>query len=361
MENNEIDWKFVVNSIKQEKCILFLGPEITAGAEGKTAQSSFLQQLYLDNKGKILTYHENDGFLLFESPAVRTRLVYQIEEFYSQVFAPELMNKLVQIPFHLVVSLTPDLSFKKSCDAAGIECKTDFYRKGIKKDLESKPIANLPFVYNLFGSVEDLPGLILSHFDLFDYVKAIYSEKNLPIKLISAIENANNLIFMGVRFDKWYYQLLMSLLNLNNEKLINYSANQNLNEQTCLLCEKFFNIEFDGKASQAFVNTLYDKCREAGLLRGSDSESTDIYDRIVRMLENDETETAMNTLKEIIQPENDDQAETLTLIRGNISYITKRLSKGVVKQAEATAELTKYRQGLIDLTKELKATAKHVS
>jgi hypothetical protein len=144
----------------------------------------------------------------------------------------------------------------------------------------------------------------------------------------------------------------MSLLNLNSEKFVNFSPTYQLDRKTFILCEKHFNIEFDGRNTSGFVDALHEKCKLKNMLRLKEDQSLTIFDKIIRYIENDEIENAMEMLKENIKDE--DLQDELVLLKGQLAFTTKRLAKGLVSPQDASVDMARITRALIGMTNELK-------
>ena len=263
-----IDWDFVIKTIKRERSVLFLGPEIFIGKNGESLQNEFFEQLAKDNPDKILSYNK-DGFFLFSNPQAKTRIFLKIVDFFEESFDEELIQKIAEIPFHTIVSINPDVSLKQVFEKNKQAHTFEFFEKNLKKDIQEAPTKDKPLLYNLFGTVNKEDTLILTHDELFEYFKAIMGNNVLPLELRSALERALDYIFLGFQFDKWYVQLLLSLLKLHDEKysFIRYASSMQMTNETASLCTNHFKIEFIENDSRKFVDILHEKCKEAGLLR----------------------------------------------------------------------------------------------
>jgi hypothetical protein len=271
---NPVDWDFIVKTIKRERCVLFLGPEIFKSESGKSLQTEFFSQLAAENKDKILSYN-NDGFFLFANPQAKTRMFLKIVEFFEQNYDEEMVQKIAEIPFHTIVSINPDVNIKKVFERNGKPLTFEFFDINSKKDIAEAPTKDKPLLYNLFGSVTKEETLILTHDEMFEYFRAIMGNNILPLELRSALESAMDYVFLGFQFDKWYVQLILSLLKLHDEKyhFIRYASQPKLNAETASLCINHFKIEFIDNESKLFVNSLHQKCAEAGILRNFEAAS----------------------------------------------------------------------------------------
>lgn len=264
-----IDWKFIVKSIEKQKCILFLGPELfRAKDNSRSRQQEFFENLAIKNPQKILSYN-HDGFFLFSSPEEKTRLFKEIKDFFEERNDEDIIQKIAEIPFHVAVSINPDISLKRFFIQKNYPHAFDFFDKNLKKDIQETPTAKKPLLYNLFGSITNLETLILTHNDLFEYFRAFMGNNILPQELRTALDKADNYIFLGFQFDKWYVQLMLSLLKLNdpNSNFERYASANSISNDIKTLCIKQYNIQFIGADNNVFINTLYQKCKDANLLR----------------------------------------------------------------------------------------------
>ena len=273
MENKKIeiapvDWDFVVNTIKRERSILFLGPGIFKTKDGKSMQQEFFSQLALDNPDKILSYND-DGFFLFTTPQAKTRSFLKIVDFFEDNFNEELIQKIAEISFHTIVSINPDNTLKRIFEKNNQEHSFEFFENSRKKDIKEQPTKEKPLIYNLFGTVTKEDTLILTHDELFEYFKAMMGNNVLPLELRSVLETALDYIFLGFEFDKWYVQLILSLLKLHDDKyhFIRYASTQNISDEAKSLCINHFKIEFIDQDTNKFIDTLHQKCEKKGILR----------------------------------------------------------------------------------------------
>jgi len=265
---NPVDWDFIVKTIKRERCVLFLGPEIFKTKKGVSRQAEFFKQLAVDNPDKILSYND-DGFFLFANSQAKTRTFLKIVDFFEENLDEDIIRKIAEIPFHTIVSINPNINLKRMFEKNNQPHTFEFFHKNIKKDIADAPSKDKPLLFNLFGTVTKEDTLVLTHDELFEYFKALMGNNVLPLELRSALENALDYIFLGFQFDKWYVQLILSLLNLHDEKyhFIRYASATKLSSETASLCINHFKIEFIDNDTNKFLDTLHQKCQEVGILR----------------------------------------------------------------------------------------------
>ncbi len=264
-----INWNFIVRTLKDQKCILFLGPELFRTKDNtRSKQEEFFETLAAKNQGKILSYNQ-DSFFLFSSPEEKTRIFKEVIDFFEGRTDEDIIRRISEIPFNVIVSINPDISLKRFFVQKNYPHVFEYFDKNYKKDIAETPTISKPLFYNLFGSVTNLETLILTHDELFEYFRALMGNNLLPQELRTALETAKDYIFLGFQFDKWYIQLILSLLKLNDKKynFVRYASANTMDNETKSLCINHFRIEFIGPDNNEFIYTLHEKCKEAGMLR----------------------------------------------------------------------------------------------
>ena len=264
--HNDKLWDRITKSIEEEKCILILGPDIVAKEE-----DSLNEQLksYLENAGcGGFTYYTDDEFFSFTDDADKINAFFDVREFYNQLEPNEIHRKITEIPFHLIISLSPDLLIKKVFDDEDRDYVFDFYNKEQNPQSFEKPNAGKPLIYNLFGNIEDDGSLIFTYDDLFDYLIAIFGKHGLHQDLRQQLTAARMIIFLGFKFEKWYFKLILRLLNLHKGKLSHAGLkDRNLLPQIRNFYTDEFKIKFLNYHGVEILDTIYQKCEEKGLLR----------------------------------------------------------------------------------------------
>ena len=79
-----------------------------------------------------------------------------------------------------------------------------------------RPTEERPFVYHLFGRLDNLPSLVVSEDDYFAwlYAWAIRHSRSVPPSVLEALE-AKSLLFLGYRLDDWDFRVVFqSIWNL---------------------------------------------------------------------------------------------------------------------------------------------------
>ncbi|MCB0621699.1 MAG: SIR2 family protein [Saprospiraceae bacterium] len=278
--NSSINWKLLLRRMERQKAVLFLGPEVPmAIGENPRPITEVLQEHIRRDLQDLLEeydlhkieYYNEDGFFHLEDE-YRSDIVYPVIQFYRGLEVGELYRKLVQLPFHLILSLSPDELVCRAFEEQGLPYHFHFYNKrkyNKEQDdalLHFRPSPDNRLVYNVFGSVRDEGSLILSYDDLFEFLQKIFNNYHLPEAVRETVMDANYFLFIGFNYTKWYLKLLLRLFNLHEKVKQVYGTESPDRPETEIFFVNEFDMKFTRLHSQAFIEELYEKCREEGLL-----------------------------------------------------------------------------------------------
>ena len=267
-----------INNIVEniERSVLVLGPGIVLDKEGKSLQAGFAERYSQRNRGLIKYYFEHDNLIRPKNASTRLTIQKNFADFYEKEFSEKVKNlyrRISQIPYPLIISLNPDNTMIQCFTESGGNHVFDFYIKGKKNLINEIPTGANPYLFNLLGCYTEPESLILTYDDLFEYLRNILPGDSLPTSIRTMLKNAENITFLGVEFDKWYFQLLVKLLTEFDEKyeLLRYAApDLSSNDNVNRICENNFEITFVGPDVDNFINELYYHCykHKENTLRG---------------------------------------------------------------------------------------------
>ncbi len=272
----ESDWLDIIEDIQDQKAVLLIGPEIMQ-IDGKPLNRLIRDSLHGRNPEDIAFYYERDGFFLFKSPESKVRVARQVKRFYRDMIPDEtVLQRIVQIPFHLVMSVNPDTFVSEAFYRSGIKHRFHYFQhrhRDNENDEIEKPTKALPLVYNLFGSKDQDDSLVLDYDDVYKMLQSALGISSLPNKLLRSFREASTYIFLGFQFDKWYSQLLLKFLSDNGRIEKRISINNPIKDlDTNGFIINQFQIQFMGDQYD-FFGELYQRCEKAKILRGGSSES----------------------------------------------------------------------------------------
>lgn len=261
-----VNWKRIIRAIKNEGAILFIGPDIEKTETGEIVYQHFSDEIIKEYEGDVNI--DKDGFFFFIDPLAKSDVIYEMKEFYEKYdFATDIYKKIAAMPFHLIISLSPDDAIHNVFDDNGIIHQFkhfDNYKIEVENFTKEEP-----FIFNLFG-LATKGKYILTQEDYFNYIKAIIGDDLLPRKIITALKDAGSYIFVGFDFDKWYNRLLLMILNFHvdkSEKIRHAIQSENTDALMKQLIEKQFNITFIEEDGVDFLSKLHGKLEESKMLR----------------------------------------------------------------------------------------------
>jgi len=265
------DWDDIINSIKEEKCILFVGPESVMKAPGLPYHQELVKSPGLQDND-YFKYIARDEMFLLSQNFYRGKLVSRFKNYCQQnAFYDDTYKSITAIPFHTIVSVTRYPFLVQSFINNNIDFQHRWFSKIFDKskteeDIDA-PSSAMPLVYNLFGRFDVDESLLLTHNDLFDYLTKLLSENAIPTKLKEIVKSSNQIIFLGFKFERWYVQLLLRLFELHdlNAQFERISLISGDDDDILNICKTDFKMNFIQDNIDSFISTLYDKCKEAGV------------------------------------------------------------------------------------------------
>lgn len=354
-----IDWNLTIDTIKAERCILCLGPEIfNQEGEGKL-EDRMLAWLDVAKDPKIRVYE--DGLFFFRERQKRTATYLKIRRFFEEEdfsAARSLMEKIARIPFHFIILSTPDNLLLNTFRKLNFDVKSGYYWKNHAPDEHAQvPNARQPLVYNMLGNIEHPESLVLTHDDLYDYLESIFRARSMPEKLrYHIISEAQNLLFVGIPFDRWYMQIILRMLNLHkDEEFMRFATEQELSEEVRTLCRDEFKINFVPNNCKAFIEEIYSRCEQEGILRTAGESTRVEVDRIKSLIAEDDLEGVLNGFKSLLSSAGYNGAaleDDLTLLTNRRRRLQRKTARGILSKEESDLEANKIREALLELLHE---------
>lgn len=300
----EWDKKFrsIFADIKQNKCIVLVGPEIIKIGT-HSLRDVLRDQINKTNSDEIAHYYERDGFFLFRDKIAKEDVQREVVLFYqdhniTKDIAEDLFLQLVRLRTHVILSINPDTFLSDVAYKYGIKHRFAYFQHGgtAVQEVET-PSADMPLLYNLCGSLDRDDSLVLDYDDLFKLLSSLLGSPGLPPNLSLALKQAKHFLFVGFDFDKWYSQLLLRLLS--GERAIRKFAVDlsEKNENTKMFLVKQFGIEFI-EDEAAFLLELIRRSKAEGLHRDVVEAKTPAAVKITYFLQNGDVLNALNILKD---------------------------------------------------------------
>ena len=276
---DEVQWDDLLDSIQYNKCVVFIGPEISVDENGSSLHENFNR-----SSGKQgLEYNEKDCFFMpgLDKSDTEKDILMKVMKYYSNQFTAhntlgnQIIENIAKIPFPLIVSVAPDETIHK---VFHVHNKPhNFYAyNGKTLDIQIPTVEN-PVLYNLLGSPlgspVDKPAsekanekgfYIFMHEHYYDYMQKSTNVR-LPLNICDMIKNAHRFLFIGIDFNKWYNRLLMFCLDVKAKGFSCYPTD--LDSVHSNFIKQQFKITHAQGNYLKFVEILLSKCIERGLYK----------------------------------------------------------------------------------------------
>lgn len=363
-----IKWTALLKAIKDEKCVLCIGPGVFTNEAGLPLEDQIVAQLKGDGEidEDVVVYP--DGLFHFRKKNKRDHVLADLEKFYSGPFpeAEGIFKKLIQIPFNLVVILTPDNKFHEIAHQEHRPYLKDLYRKGKPPTIVEKPTKESPLVFHLLGALnaEADESVVLTHDDLFAFLKNIFEGGPISEELNSTIHSAKHFICLGLPFEKWYMQLLLRVLGLHaNENSTKYVSHQDKETEVIEIYKDQFNLTLIPTRIEHFANILLEKCIEDHLLRPESLEKTTenverdakevSIDLILQQIADDQIEDAFGSIELILKQKEkwDSTRNTFVEHQGQYQMLKRQLDKNFISSELFNRGIAKLRSAILDFIK----------
>lgn len=368
-----MQWNPIIQSIKDKKCVLFIGPKLLETeisdklTEMQIAIKTHLQAVYPN-----LFYYEHDELFLFDDEDERGEAHLELKSFLDvQKIEPLFYQKMMEIPFPMIINFSPYLNPAVNFPKMNIPYAFDYeyYHKSPNIPTEIKEYTTDCWFYDLFGNIEEAESVVLTHNDLFNYVGAILGGKPLPTNFKKRLQETQYFIFLGFSFEKWYVQLLMRLLRdihkSGGQKSVSLwravkEITQKIQENDTAFYQKALKFQFISDISSAkdFITQLHQECEKANLLRVTEeigSAQARLYDQLNKWVKQDKLEEVISVLGDFFQEKDDKQSDAIILQSSRLARMNMRFSQGILEEKEYNLEKNKIIVGILDIIKELKS------
>lgn len=266
---NDATLQRIVKRINEGKCLVILGPHLLDAGGNSTL--ALLNKHLSENLGDKVRYYAGEGFVSFDDKTRELLIEDEVEDFFNALQPNELYRKVAEIPFSMVINTAPDTTLNKVLNEKGIGFDYDFYHKG---QTPKDPVKTQSrYLYNIFGDYREIDSMVLTYKDLYEYLQSIMGDNGLKIK--SMLREAKSVLFFGFSFDKWYFQLLLWLMQIEDKLLNSHDINQ-------AEIKNFYHEEFD---VEFFENNTATELIEALYKAKSDGQITESAPQVVASTE----------------------------------------------------------------------------
>lgn len=260
-----IRWRRLLQALRHQGCILFIGPEISVNNKGDSLHQEFYKELALDYPE--IEYLENEGYF---SPQSDEIILYDVLDYYSEEFprkntiGRKILEQLAQVPFSLIISLCPDDTMHRVFSDYDLDHQFLAY-DGTKQEVEPMT-PEKPVIFNILGNATSNGRYIFTHETFYNYLNKVH----IPAEIKKKIQDSTHYLFIGFDFNKWYNRLLLFILELYQKKSGAHRmtiGNKNVKEDIEKFIAKQFNITFVDNEYSLFIDWLIHNVGEDGTIR----------------------------------------------------------------------------------------------
>lgn len=258
----------IIDHINDQTCLVILGPHLLTDKEEKSINinAQLNKKLMIEVESEVTCYEE-DGLLSFPPRDRNVEIKKCINNFFTDLKPNKLYENLAGIPFSTIINTAPDKTLNKVFDKKGKGYDYDYYIRikpeGAKDELGKERIKkHTTYIYNIFGDYEVMDSMILTYEDLFNYLQSISQDHNRTIK--SQLGKIETVLFFGFSFDKWYFQLLLWIMNIKEKTARMPNIKQPHIKE---FYSKEFNMKFfNAKSAAAIIDQLHE-AKSKGLIK----------------------------------------------------------------------------------------------
>mgnify|MGYP005847050165 CR=1 FL=1 len=271
----------VLRKIREQACVLFLGPMATlarAREEDPWTPLAALCARHLAERFRLPESARADESLVHTASMLRLHnlcgeidLQDETQQFFKNSRSYELhpfLERLAELPFPIVINTSPDDAFARLLRASARPVRQEFYNfYKSSGDLEyDAQTERRTLAYNLTGIYDPNPeSMVLTYKHQLDFVKKITSNQHerLPESLSNAFKSRPYQLFLGFDFDDWSLRMILDNLFKNVRGAIRPIAYQPAGAPEVARTDQvFFRSEFGmlfppAVGMEDFVENLY--------------------------------------------------------------------------------------------------------
>jgi hypothetical protein len=254
------DWKKLCKHIYEGNCILVLGSEFPIEFTCENNSTTFAELLtdkikeelrsfkrlpeavvsQLDNKELSQLTVDYLNYKGVDKKISREDLECLLIDYLNVIISnakSAYFQKLLTLPFTLVVTTNYTKFFQSELQKLDKIPSSAYYNfKGSRTEpvhtMAGSPGTELhPFVYNLFGCIDNSSSLVISDSDLIEFaIKVISKNPGLPANIRNELSDPQKIfLFMGLNFlnKSWYIRTLLQAMESNNKGKMSYAVESN--------------------------------------------------------------------------------------------------------------------------------------
>ena len=279
---NERELRGLLERINRGDCVLVLGPRVAVrpGDPEREPLDSLLARELTESIGVAgVEGLHRAADLYYRTRQDRVELDLAVQDFYDRESSTttDFHRDLAKLPFRLCICASPDsLMFNAFAATEGKTPQKGYYSfRPFNTPRLSRPTAERPIVYHLFGHHEEAKSLVLTEGDLIDFLVAVVrGAPAVPDQVRSMLADpAASFLFIGFGFHNWYLRVLLQVMNVygHQSKAIAFEDTHFFNHPEREQAVGFFSgdrlIEFRPLQWETFARQLSEAYESSGRKR----------------------------------------------------------------------------------------------
>ena len=217
----------IARAIKNNECVLFIGPELLQCKEGTTLEAFnryFSLQLsstltnkgvYFDENSKTSLSYIANRYEDIPNTTNRDLGKLAVKSFAGANVYKEVYKKITPLKFPLIISTNPDDILEKEYASQHIPFTAGYYDRSNQNKNEPVYDENKTIIYKIFGSFESPYSILFTDNDRVQFSKnVVKNDPQIPPVIKVLLEN-KYCLFLGFNFEEWHLNILIDCLGLS--------------------------------------------------------------------------------------------------------------------------------------------------
>lgn len=362
---SQFEWDAVIEGIRNNQCILCIGPNIATIGEDKD-QSQKLTEFLQEHQDSLKIKVQENGWFHLQKGGSDGPAYQAIRSFYKGLkpTSSDILSKIAALKFHLVLSLSPDYHLREAYEEQNLPYRFDAYTRNEPDRNTEVPTAEVPLLYNLVGELGNRNSLVLTFDDFFDYLESIFRGNSMSTMLKNNILDAQYFLFIGMPFEQWFVHLFMRILRQHRERKTKFATGLTLTPEELEIAAEQYNIKFVNSNITGFIHELYDRCNTENLIKSPKApvavqqNDLTLFAEYEEMLIKNQFDRIIEKLKDTLRGVGESAKPLLIRViqlGGRHSTIKEHINLGIIKYEEQTHQLNLLRKDFMDLLSDLKS------